>query len=64
MVSKQWFKNKNSFYAHLFSSFEEMYPGASCDKKSPFRKPRFYRTAPFRMHGAVLTFFEGAFNGE
>jgi len=63
-ASGEWLKNINSLYKRLFSRFEEMYPGASCGKTPHSVSPAFYRTAPVRMHGAVLTFFEGAFNGE
>jgi len=63
-ASGEWLKNIHTLYKHLFRHFEEMYPGASCGRTPRYVSPAFYRTAPIGMHGAVLTFFEGAFNGE
>jgi hypothetical protein len=63
-ASGEWLKNRASLYRHLFSRFEEMYSGASCGRNPHYMNPAFYRTAPIRMHGAVLTFFKGAFNDE
>jgi hypothetical protein len=63
-ASGEWLKNKHTVYKHLFIRIEEMYPGVSCGRTPRYVSPAFNRTAPIRMHGAVLTFFEGAFNGE
>jgi hypothetical protein len=63
-ASGEWLKNIDTSYKHLFRLFEEMCSGASCGRTPRYVSPAFYRAAPVRMHGAVLTFFEGAFNGE